>query len=152
MATYTKFQAFVGDLVNKVHDLVGTSPGSDCDVLKVYLTNTAPNAAAHAVKADLAEISTGNGYTGPVAITNNGANSGGTLTLSGLSVQIAASGGTIGPFRYVVLYNDTPTSPLDPLIAYADYGAALTLQAGETFDIKFNSAAVGARGNILTVA
>jgi len=43
-----------------------------------------------------------------------------------------ASGGTIGPFRYAVLYNDTPTSPADPLIAYHDYGTTFTVATGET--------------------
>ena len=40
---------------------------------------------------------------------------------------ITASGGTIGPFRYVAFYNDTPTSPADPLICWCDYGSAITL-------------------------
>lgn len=151
MATYNKFETFVGDLAGKVHDLVGTTPGTDCDTCRVYLSNAAPSASLDSVKADLAEISTGNGYTGPIAITNNGAEATGTFTFDGLSVQVAASGGTIGPFQYVALFNDTPASPLDPLIAWWDRGSALTLQDGETFDIKFNNAAVGVRGTIFTL-
>lgn len=151
MATLTKFQQFVEDLCAGVHALIGTTPGSDCDVLKVYLSNATPSASADAVKGDMAEITNENGYTAPVAITNNGSRSGGTVTLTGLSVQITASG-DVGPFQWVVLYNDTPTSPADPLIAYADYGSALTLHDGETFDVKFDDAAVGERGAILTVA
>ena len=150
MATLNKFQQFVEDLCAGVHSLIGTTPGSDCDVLKVYLSNAAPSASADAVKADLAEITNENGYTAPVAITNNGARSGGTVTLDGLSVQVAASG-DVGPLQYVVLYNDTPSSPADPLIAWADYGSALTLHDGETFDVKFDNADVGQRGDILTV-
>lgn len=151
MATLNKFQQFVEDLCSKVHDLIGTTPGSDCDTLKVYLSNATPDAAADAVKADLAEITNENGYTAPVAITNNGVRSGGTVTLDGVSVQIAATG-SVGPFQYVVLFNDTPTSPADPLIGWADYGSALTLANGETFDIKWNNAAVAARGDIMTLA
>jgi len=151
MATFNKFDQFVVDLCGKVYDLIGVTPGTDSDILKVYLSNAIPSASLDLVKADLAEIATGFGYTGPIAITNNGVGSAGTVTLSGLSVQVAASGGSIGPFQYVPLFNDTPTVPLDPLIGWADYGSALTLLDGETFDIKFNNAAVGARGNIMTL-
>lgn len=54
-------------------------------------------------------------------------------------MTITASGGTVGPFRYVVLYNDTPASPADPLIAWWDYGSALTLNDTETFTIDFGA-------------
>ena len=143
MAAYNKFQQFVQDLCEKVHNL-------SSDTLNVYLSNTAPNAATMAVKADLAEISTGNGYTGPQDTQNTGAEATGTYTLTGTKVVITASGGTIGPFRYVALYNDTPTAPADPLIAWWDYGSALTLNDGESFSIKFNSG--DPTGTILTVA
>lgn len=134
MASYVKFQQFVEDLGQGVHDLVGTD-----HTLNVYLSNTAPNVATHAVKSDLAEISTGSGYAGPQDTQNSGSESGGTLTVTGTDVTITASGGTIGPFRYVVLYNDTPSSPADPLIAYWDYGSAITLQDGESFTIDFGA-------------
>ena len=55
MANFNKFNAFVADVANKVHNL-----GSD--TLKVLLTNTAP-VATNAVKADLTEIAAGNGYS-----------------------------------------------------------------------------------------
>lgn len=135
MAAFNKYQNFVEDLGNKVHDLVGTN-----DTLKVALTNTAPNAATHAVLADITEISAGNGYTAGGADTqNDGTETGGTLTVTGVDVVWTASGGTIGPFRYVVLYNDTPTVPADPLIGWWDYGSAVTLQAGETFTTDFGA-------------
>lgn len=151
MATYTKFNTFIEHLLGKVHDLFGTG-GSTADTLKVYLSNTAPNVATHAVKADLAEIATGNGYAGAVAATNVGTRSGATFTLQGTSLQITASGGNVGPFRYVVLYNDTPASPADPLIAYWDYGSSITLLDGESISLKFNNAAVGVAGDIFTAA
>lgn len=150
MATYNKFDIFVEDLTNKVHDIFGT--GGAADALKVYLSNATPSASADAVKADLAEISTGNGYAGAIAATNNGTRSGGTYTLQGTSVQVTASGGAIAQFRYVVLFNDTPTSPADPLIAWWDYGSALDLADGESFAIRFNNAAVGVAGNIATLS
>lgn len=134
MASFNKFEQFVEDLGNKVHDLVGTN-----DTLNVYLSNATPDAAADAVKSDLAEISTGAGYTGPQDTQNSGAESGGTLTVTGTDITITASGGPIGPFRYVVLYNDTPSSPADPLIGWWDYGSAITLQDGESFTINFGA-------------
>ncbi len=135
MASFNKYQQFVEDLGNKVHDLVGTN-----DTLKVMLSNTAPNAATHAVRADATEISGGNGYTsGGTDTQNDGTESGGTLTVTGVDVVFTASGGPIGPFRYVILYNDTPTSPADPLIGWWDYGSAVTLADTETFTVDFGA-------------
>jgi hypothetical protein len=132
MASFNKFQQFVEDLGNKVHDLVGTN-----DTLVVYLSNATPDAAADAVKADLAEISTGNGYTGPQDTQNDGSESGGTLTVTGVDITITAAGGSIGPFRYAVLANDTPAG--DPLIGWWDYGSAITLNDTEQLLIDFGA-------------
>lgn len=130
MATYTKFNSFVEALAEKSHNL-----GSD--TLKVMLTNTAPS-ASNTVKADITEISAGNGYTaGGTAITVSASSqTSGTYKLVGGDVVFTASGGSIGPFRYVVIYNDTATS--DELIAYADYGSSITLASGETFTVDFD--------------
>jgi len=86
----------------------------------------------------LTEISTGNGYTGPVDVQNAATTTSGTITVVGTDVVITASG-AVGPFQYVVLYNDTPTSPADPLIGAWDYGSAVTLANGETFTIDFGA-------------
>lgn len=142
MATFNKFQQFVQDLAEKVHNL-------SSDQIECYLSNATPSASGDAVKADLAEISTGNGYTGPQDTQNTGAETGGTYTLTGTKIVITASG-DIGPFQYVVLQNTTPSSPLDPLIGWWDYGSALTLHNGETFSIKFNNS--DTTGTILTIA
>ncbi len=126
MATFNIFEQFSEDLAHGVHNL-GT------DTLKVYLTNAAPSASGDAIKADLAEISSGNGYTGgghTPSITSS-EQTAGLYKLVLADVTITASGGTIGPFRYAVLYNDTPSSPADPLIGYWDYGSAITLAIGE---------------------
>lgn len=135
MASFNKYQQFVEDLGNKVHDLVGTN-----DTLKVALTNAAPNAATHQVRGDITELTTGGGYTSGGADTqNDGSESGGTLTVTGVDVTFTASGGTIGPFRYVILYNDTPSSPLDPLIGWWDYTSSITLNDGESFTVDFGA-------------
>lgn len=135
MASYVKYQQFIEDFGNKVHDLVGTN-----DTLKVMLSNAAPNVATHAVRSDVTELSTSGGYTsGGEDTQNDGAESGGTLTVTGVDVVWTATSGGFGPFRYVILYNDTPTSPADPLIAYWDYGSSISLAEGETFTANFGS-------------
>lgn len=133
MASFNKFRAFVENVAEGVHNL-----GSD--TLKILLTNTAP-VNTNSVKADLTEISAGNGYTaGGTAVTiTSSAQSAGTYKLVGNDVVFTASGGTIGPFRYAVLYNDTPTSPADPLIGWWDYGSSITLAAAETFTVDLDA-------------
>lgn len=138
MATFNKFQQFAEDLGLGVHNL-------NTGTLRVYLSNTAPNAATMAVKADLAEIAGGNGYTAlGEDIVGVFSESGGTGTLTGTDVVWTATG-AVGPFRYVVLYNDTPTSPADPLIGWWDYGSSISLANGETFTTDFGA-------SILTIA
>lgn len=136
MATFNKFNQFAEDLAHKVHDLkTGTS-----DVLKVLLTNTAP-VATNAVRGDLTELSTGGGYTsGGISVgTITGAQTSGTFKLVGGTDPVwTGSGGGFGPFRYAVLYNDTPTSPADPLIGWWDYGSGVTLNAGDTFTVDLD--------------
>lgn len=146
MAIYNKFQDFVEQLGLAKHDLSAAG-----HVLKVYLSNAVPSASLDAVKVDLAEISATGGYVaGGYDAQNTWAESTGTGTLSGTKVVITAAGGTIGPFQYVVLYNDTQTSPADPLVAWWDYGSALTLQDGESFSVKFNNS--DTTGTIFTLA
>ena len=141
MATANKFQQFVEDVGLGVHNF-------STHTLKIYLSNATPSASADAVKADLAEISTGSGYTGPVDIQNTWAETGGTATLTGTKVTITASG-TVGPFQYVVLMNEDPTSPADPLICWWDYGSAITLASGESFSWKPNNS--DTTGTVLTL-
>jgi hypothetical protein len=129
MAASVPFFPFAEHVFEGVHNL-----GSH--TLRILLTNTAP-AQTNAVAGDLTEISAGNGYSagGPTLSVSSSSQTGGNYTLEAADVTITASGGTIGPFRYVVMYNDTPTSPADPLIQYWDYGSSITLQNGESFVI-----------------
>lgn len=134
MATYVKYQSFVEHLAEKVHNL-----GSD--TLKVALTNSAPNVATHSVLADISELSAGNGYTagGTATTISSSAQTSGTYKLVITDVTFTASGGSIGPFRYIVLYNDTPSSPADPLIGYYDYGTNITITDGNSFTTDFSA-------------
>jgi hypothetical protein len=141
MASFNKFNAFVENLAEKVHNL-----GSD--TLKVALTNTAPS-ASNSTFSDITEISAGSGYTagGTAATISSSSQTSGTYKLVLADVVFTASGGSIGPFRYAVLYNDTPTSPADPLIGYWDYGSSVTLADTESFTVDFD-----ASNGVLTLA
>lgn len=135
MAAYVKFFDFVEQLGLAKHDLSAAG-----HVFKCYLSNTAPDQTADTVKADLAEISAGNGYTaGGQDMQNGWSESSGTATATAVDIVWTASGGTIGAFRYVVAYNDTQTSPADPLVNYWDYGSSITLNDGETFTVDFGA-------------
>jgi hypothetical protein len=131
MPTLTKFYSFVEAVHEKKHNL-----GSD--TLKVLLTNTAPS-LSNTVKADISgELSTANGYTagGETITVTSSAQSSGLYTLIASDVPWTASGGSIGPFRYAVIYNDTASS--DQLIGYIDYGYSITVASGQTFTIDFD--------------
>lgn len=139
MASFNKFQPFVENLAEKVFNL-----GSD--TLKVMLTNTAP-AATDGQLSQLTEIGAGNGYTagGTAATISSSAQGSGTYKLTLADVVFTASGGSIGPFRYAVLYDDTATN--DELIGYWDYGSSITIQTGNTFTVDFDVSA-----GVLTLA
>lgn len=133
MATFNKFNSFITAVA------AGTHAGflnASTDVVNVYLSNAAPSASLDSVKADLAEIGTGNGYTGPVDIQNAASQTGATITVTATDVTITASG-SVGPFQYAVIYNDTAAS--DPLVGWYDYGSAVTLAAAETFKVDFGA-------------
>lgn len=111
------------------------------DTFKVMLTNTLPIAANEFV-ADITEIAAGNGYTAggftlsKIASDTSGA--AGRLRFSDAVPAITASGGSIGPFRYAVVYDDTAASK--PLMGWYDYGSAITLLTGEPFNFDMTDA------------
>lgn len=154
-ASYVKYHQFVSDILSKVHDLVGTTPGTDCDNLRLVLSNTAGDVAQTlATLSQVTQIANGNGYTTGGLPTSGGFNSGatttGTFTLTGTNQTWTSSGAGMATFRYVIAYNDTPSSPADPLISSWDYGSALALAAGDTFTVKFNGGA--STGTMFTLA
>lgn len=134
MASFVRYEVFSENLAEKVHDL-------NADALMVALTNTAPNVATHETLSQITEIGAGNGYTAGGFDTLNTTSRSGAVTsiVHGADPTWTASGGTIGPFRYAVLYNTTPTSPADPLIGYWDYASNVTLQIGESFVVDFTT-------------
>ena len=142
MASFNLFNKFLSQLANGGYNL-----GSD--TLKFALTNTAPPAATDTVFDPITKHpppAAANGYTtgGHAATIDSSAESGGTYTLACTTdVIITATAGGIGPFRYVILYDDT--SATDMLIGYWDYGSSITLAAGETFTIDVTA-------SLLTIA
>ena len=139
MATFNKFNQFVEDVAEKVHNL-----GSDQLAIALCAAANAP-VATNSVLANLTQISYTNLSSRNVT-TSASAQSSGTYKLTLADLVLTASG-AVATFRYVALYNDTPTSPADPLIGWYDYGSDVTLANGETFTIDFD----GTNG-VLTLA
>jgi len=143
-ASFTKFNQFVEELAAGTHNMkTGTS-----HVFKAVLSNVAP-VATNTVLANITQIANGNGYTtgGNTCTFTSGAQTSGTFKLV-LADPTAwtSSGAGMATFRYVVLYNDTPTSPADPLIGWFDYGSGLTLPVGDTFTLDLDQS-----GGVLTI-
>ena len=136
-ATFTFYQDFKEQLGKAVHNL-------SSHTFKLALTNTAPNVATHTVLADITQISTGGGYTGGagggVALSGvSYTESGGTGTFIAADEVFTASGASVGPFRYAVMYNDTATYPADALVGYLDYGSSITLADGDSITFDFTT-------------
>ena len=107
------------------------------DSFVVALTNTAP-VATNSVLADLTQISYTN-LSSRTLTTASSSQTGGTYSLTLNDLTLTASG-AVATFRYVAIYDDTPTSPADPLVGWYDYGSAVTMASGDTFLIDFTGA------------
>ena len=141
MVAATKYNVFVEHLSGKVHDLFGTA-GSTADVVKAVIHTDAPVPTTDAGLTDLTQI-TGTGYTaGGNSITNVGTRSTTTVTVAASNITwTAGAADWSSTARYVSIYNDTSTSPADPLIQSWDYGATFALGNGETFTADFGGSA-----------
>jgi len=144
MASFNKINDFVENAVEGMN--------LDSDTLIVALSNTAPASETNdpttdtnGVLANVTEISYTNLSSRTLANVTSSQTSG-TYKLSADDLTLTASGGAVAEFRYIYIYNDTVTSPADPLIGYYDYGSGLTLNDGDTFTID-----IGTNG-ILTLA
>lgn len=133
MPTFQKFYNFGKAIHEKKIDL-------STDLLKLMLTNTAPS-LSNTQKTDITEITAGNGYTagGPSLTVTSSAQSNGLYTLIISDLTITASGGSIGPWRYAVIYSDTSTNDL--LLWYADYSYSVTIASGQSVTIDFDQQA-----------
>jgi len=140
MATFNKYNCFVENLAEKVHNL-------QSDTLKVALTNTAPTAADTVWNTTVypAPVAA-NGYTagGNSLTVSSSSQTSGTYKLVIADTVFTSTAGGIGPFRYVVLYNSTASGAV---IGYYDYGSSITLADTETFTVDFDAA-----NGVLTIA
>jgi hypothetical protein len=129
MATFNKFHSFVEALAEKVHNL-------GADTLKIALSNSAP-VATNTQLSNITQIANGNGYTtgGTTATLTSSAQTSGLYKLILADVVFTATG-SMGPFRYAVLYNDTATN--DELIGWWDYNSSITMSIGETFTVDLD--------------
>lgn len=132
MATYNKINQFVEDLADGVHNT-----GSDQWTLALCAAANAP-VATNSVLADLTEISYTNLSTRNLTLSSSGQTSG-TFTHLFADHILSASGGAAAAFQYSVIYNNTPTSPADPLQGWYDYGSDLTLANGEQYTHDFTT-------------
>lgn len=128
--SFNKINTFCLDLGKGVHNF-------SSDTLKVALTNSAP-VATNTVLSNITEISYTNCSSRTIT-TTSWTQSSGTSKLVLADLLLTASGGSVGPFRYVVLYNDTAAS--DQLIGWYDYGSSITLLDTNTFNIDFDASA-----------
>ena len=131
MPIFNKFQDFSEQFGKGIHHLQAAG-----DTLKIYLTNNAPSTADHAIKADLLGIAEEHGYA-PADAQNDYSEAAGIGTLTCVDIVFTAAGGSFGPFRYAVLYNDTAVN--DNLIAWWDYGSSITVLNGQTFTVDFGA-------------
>src|SRR6266404_3292659 len=130
MAAFQKFNIFVQDVARKKHAL-------NTDVLKVMLSNVLP-LAANAVKGDITEIAAGNGYTagGTAAGFVSDTDTAGTYKLILNPVTFTAGPASMATFQYAVLYNSTAAGL--NLIGWYDYGTALIVTNGNSFQVAFD--------------
>lgn len=131
MATFNKFQQFVEDISEGVYT-------SSTDQFTVALTTNANiPVATNSVLANLTEISYTNLSSRNLTTSTSGQTTG-TFTQLFADLVLTASG-AVATFRHVVIYNNTPTSPADPLVCHYDFGSDLTLASGETLTIDFTT-------------
>ena len=135
MATFTKLDCFTEYLAEGIHNM-------SANTLKFALSNTAPT-ANNSILSNITQITAENGYTagGKQATLTSSVQTAGVYKLIVGDVVFTANGGSVGPLRYVVFYDDTPTAPVDPLIAWFDYGSSITLLTGETLTVDADASA-----------
>jgi len=136
----TKYHQFFTDLMLKVHDL-------DADSFKLPLftsshtpepDNTVYGGLANEVAAGGNYSTTGHAFTAAVGtVTDDDTNNKATFDITEDAVWASS---TITA-RYAILFNDTPTSPADPLVALFDFTTDKSSSNGE-FRVQFNASGI----------
>ena len=137
IAAFTK----ANDLVENESEVVDL----DGDQFTIALSNTAPGSETNnpltdtkGILANVTQIS----YTNlsSRALTRIlSAQTAGVYTLDFSDLVLTASGGSVGPFRYVYVYDDTPTSPADPIVGCYDLVTPVTITDGSSRTLKFHT-------------
>lgn len=136
MATFNKFNLATQNFCRGVFNFQSAG-----QTFNVMLTNTLP-VATNAIYSDVSggELTTTGGYTaGGAASAMSDSTASGTEKVLATNVTWTGSGGGMGPFRYVIIYDATPTTPLKPLVCWFDYGSSISLTAGDTFTVSFDA-------------
>lgn len=125
MAAYQKFNQFIADVMNKQHDF-------SSDTFKLALTNTAPSVANTGI-GDITQVANGNGYVtgGKEIVISDASQTAGTFSAVPNADVVFTATGTVPPFRYVVLYNETSGR----LVSFYDRGAEVNMLDTETFTV-----------------
>lgn len=134
MAAFNFFRQFKENLVKGVHNFTSDST---CTVTVALCAAANAPVNTNEVLADLTQVSYTN-LSSRVVTGVTGEHSAGTASLTANDLTLTASG-AVATFRYVVLYDDDPTSPADPLIGWYDVGADVTLADTNTFTIDFTT-------------
>lgn len=119
----------------------------DSNTFKALLSNTAPVPGTEDFRNDVTDIAAGNGYTAAgltlagVTWTETGAGLG-VWRFNANDFAWTAAGGSIGPFRYVIVYKSTGTDTTDALVGYWDYGSALTLTDTNIFTVDIGASGI----------
>ena len=135
MASFNKFHQFVEDLSKGVHNFTSDST---CSVTVALCAAANAPVNTNTVLANLTQITYTN-LSARVLQNVTCEQTSGTVHFTADDLVLTASGGPANAFRYIVLYNDDPTSPADPLIGWYDYTSDLTLADGETLTLNFAS-------------
>lgn len=145
MATFTK----ANDWTKNAQEAVNVAS----DTLMIALSNTAPGSESsnplsdgNGVIANVTQIAYTN-YSDDMTtdrtlenVTN--VTSSGVATLDGDDIVITASGGALPSFQYVYIYDDTVTSPADPILGVLDHGSAISLSSGESVTIQWDAGGI----------
>lgn len=113
------------------------------DAFNLVLSAALPSATSSIYSvSNVGEISGGNGYTqgtGLPIVTPVFTPSGGISTLTG-TVNPLTAAGPIGPFQYVILYDNTAGAK--PLLGWWDNGTPITMANTDTFQVTWSSSQI----------
>lgn len=131
MATFTKFEPFIEDVFEGVH-IFGTH-----QLVAFMTTNANAPTATMRTLSQVTQIAYTN-YSSRNITTSSSSQTSGSYKLIVADLVLTLSGGAGATFRRYGAYNDTPTSPADPLVCVYDHGSDITPGSGETVTFDFD--------------